>query len=86
MTKRSREDWHALFEAQATSGMTAAAFCRTQGVDPRYFSVRKRQLSGAEPKARATGFARAQVIPSIERLELVAGGVRLEYQGIGVES
>jgi len=77
MVKRSREEWRALFEAQAQSGQTAAAFCRAQGVDPRYFSVRKRQLSGAEPKARATGFAHARVIPAVERLELVAGGVRL---------
>jgi hypothetical protein len=78
MTKRSREDWRALFEAQAASGMSAAAFCRAQGVDPRYFSVRKRQLLGREPKAQATGFARARVIPGLERIELMTnGGVRL---------
>ena len=57
--------------------MCAAAFGPAQGVDPRYFSGRKRPLSGAEPKARAAGFARARVIPAVERLELVAGAVRL---------
>jgi len=77
MTRRSREEWRALFDEQAASGLSAAAFCRAQGVDPRYFSVRKRQLLGREPKARATGFARAQVIPCVERMELVAGAVRL---------
>lgn len=46
MKRRTQEQWHALFQAQATSGLTAAAFCQRQGVCPKYFSLRRRQLLG----------------------------------------
>jgi len=46
MVRRSQAQWQALFAEQAASGLTAAAFCRTRGMCPRYFSLRRRQLSG----------------------------------------
>ena len=48
MAQRSQADWRTLIEAQASSGMTAAAFCRKHGINQKYFSFRRRQL-GARP-------------------------------------
>jgi len=46
MKRRTEVEWRALFEAQATSGLTAAAFCYERGVNPAYFSVRRRRWLG----------------------------------------
>ncbi len=45
MTRRSQEQWCELFREQEASGLNAAAFCRGRGVCPKYFSLRRRQLS-----------------------------------------
>ena len=37
---RSREDWKVLIEAQLESGLSAAAFCREQKINAKYFSKR----------------------------------------------
>lgn len=72
MKRRSREAWHALFQAQATSGVTAAAFCREQGVCPKYFSLRRRQLL-SESLPKAPGSARSVFVPvAIPRSEALA--------------
>jgi len=47
MAKRSKSEWHTLFEEHNASGLSAAAFCRQRGVDAKYFSVRKRQLKAS---------------------------------------
>ena len=54
MVRRSQADWRALIETQASSGMTAAAFCRKQGINQKYFSFRRRQLDtkAAAPSSR----------------------------------
>jgi hypothetical protein len=54
MVRRSQADWRALIETQASSGMTAAAFCRKQGINQKYFSFRRRQLDlkAAAPTSR----------------------------------
>ena len=44
MIRRTQGQWQALFEQQQDSGLNAAAFCRAQGICPRYFSLRRRQL------------------------------------------
>ena len=46
MERRSKAQWQALIAQQQCSDMTAAAFCRRHGVNAKYFSVRKKQLSG----------------------------------------
>lgn len=46
MIRRSPTQWHELFREQEVSGLNAAAFCRTRGMCPKYFSLRRRQLSG----------------------------------------
>ena len=49
MAKRSKSEWRTLFEEHDASGLSAAAFCRERGVDAKYFSVRKRQLTAGSP-------------------------------------
>ena len=45
MAKRSKSEWRTLFEEHDASGLSAAEFCRQHGVDAKYFSLRKRQLT-----------------------------------------
>ena len=51
MARLTQAQWHALIEEHAASGQTAMAFCAERGIDNKYFSTRKSQLS----KAPATG-------------------------------
>ncbi len=44
MIRRTSEQWLALFDQHKTSGLTQTAFAKQQGIDPSYFSLRKRQL------------------------------------------
>ena len=44
MNRRTSEQWLALFDQHKTSGLTQAEFAKQQGIDPNYFSLRKRQL------------------------------------------
>lgn len=44
MKKRSEQEWRDLFAQQATSGLSAQQFCKTNNLCPKYFSVRKKQL------------------------------------------
>lgn len=56
MKKRTTPEWLALFELQAGSGLSQARFCKEQGLCPKYFSLRKRQLA----EAHASGFIQLQ--------------------------
>lgn len=42
--RRTKEQWQALIQAQAISGLSAADFCQQQGINQTYFSSRKHQL------------------------------------------
>lgn len=44
MIRRTSEQWLALFDQHKTSGLTQTEFAKRQGIDPSYFSLRKRQL------------------------------------------
>ncbi|WP_231850883.1 IS66 family insertion sequence element accessory protein TnpA [Aliivibrio salmonicida] len=39
--KRTPEQWHALFESQQSSKLSAAEFCRNHNILPKTFSARK---------------------------------------------
>jgi hypothetical protein len=43
-TYRSKEQWIELFQAHKESGLTAAAFCRQQGINAKYFSKRQKDF------------------------------------------
>lgn len=45
MKRRTASDWKKLIEAQAASGLSAAAFCREHDLNAKYFSLRKTRLS-----------------------------------------
>lgn len=49
--KRTKEQWQALIEAQASSGQSAAQFCQQHGLDDKYFSLRKKQLRQPLPES-----------------------------------
>lgn len=44
MIRRTTEQWLALFDQHKVSGLTQTEFAKQQGIDPTYFSYRKRQL------------------------------------------
>lgn len=44
MIRRTSEQWLALFDQCKASGLTQTEFAKQQGIDPSYFSLRKRQL------------------------------------------
>ena len=51
MIKRTTEQWHELFTEQLASGLSAQQFCKQNGLCPKYFSVRRKQLGFAASKA-----------------------------------
>jgi hypothetical protein len=46
--RRTEEQWLALIQAQAESGLSAAEFCKQQQISGTYFSTRKHQLRQRE--------------------------------------
>jgi len=44
MIRRTTEQWLALFDQHKASELTQTEFAKQQGIDPTYFSYRKRQL------------------------------------------
>ena len=64
MIKRSTEQWQALFAAHDQSDLSAAEFCRQHKLCPKYFSLRRKQLSSQAVKAKKnTAFIKAHVSP-----------------------
>jgi hypothetical protein len=51
MKKRTSEEWQALFAEQLASRLSARQFCLQRDVCPRYFSLRRRQLSAPSSTA-----------------------------------
>lgn len=90
MNKRTVEQWRTLFIDHASSGLTAAAFCREKGLDAKYFSLRKRQLNGAsrgvvsteKGAVQAASFERARVTGHVAdwRVQL-SNGVSVVFSG-----
>jgi|TARA_R110000772_G_scaffold159320_2_gene270496 hypothetical protein len=44
MKRRTCEEWLALFEEHKTSGLNITAFCKMKSLEPKYFSLRRKQL------------------------------------------
>jgi hypothetical protein len=66
MRKRSEEQWRALFLQQEASGLSAAEFCNQHDLCPKYFSLRRKQLT-TKPDDVKTGFVRVRVKPDTQR-------------------
>lgn len=45
MARRTQEQWRQLIEEQQASGLNATVFCRDRHINPKYFSLRKQQLT-----------------------------------------
>ena len=70
MSKRTADQWRELFVTHKESGLSAAAFCREQGLCPKYFSLRRKQLGPVKTtlpsKPAPPSFIRAEVsLPDI---------------------
>lgn len=48
MNRRTKSDWQALFTEHKQSGLTATAFCLERNLNPKYFSLRRKQLQNNE--------------------------------------
>ena len=78
MVRRSQAQWRELFREQDASGLNAAAFCRSRGVCPKYFSLRRRQLSSGSVHVQATARRPAFVPVTVQRsVETLAVEIRL---------
>ena len=68
---RRREDirvwWAEHLQAQRESGQTQVVYCRTRGLDPKYFTLWKRKLLDA--RAAAGLGERPQLVPVVVRSE-----------------
>lgn len=75
MKRRTPEQWRALFTEHAASGMTMAAFCRERGINPNYFSLRRKQLGARKGVEEASVFAPVAITaPSAAMIEVQLNG------------
>jgi hypothetical protein len=87
MQTRTLEEWRTLFAEQAASGLSARQFCAQRSLCPKYFSLRRRQLSDMAPAA----FVRVQkVVPvavpeTITTVVLHHGRSEMELRAISPE-
>lgn len=91
MVHRSAKEWRALFGAQARSGLTAAAFCREQGLCPKYFSLRKKELGSGAVVAEVSPFVRVKPVVAAasealeSRVRLRLGRCEWEVSGMALD-
>ncbi len=71
MIKRSNADWLSLFQQQASSGLSAAAFCKQHNLCDKYFCVRKKQLT-----AVATSNANAFVPVIVDKPKMLRKAIK----------
>ena len=78
MTIRTTEEWHQLFAAHTTSGLSQKHFCKQQGLCPKHFTKRKKQLLINHPgESVLTEFVKVE--PAQSSIE-VTGDVSITYQ------
>ena len=58
--RRSKQQWLDIINEQQQSGLTAAQYCRNNGIEQKYFSTRKGQLK-KELKHSHQAFAKVEV-------------------------
>lgn len=77
MQRRTSEQWRDLFAEQAASGLSQAAFCKSNKLCTKYFSLRKRQLGATSPD-KATAFVPVKK----QAFVAVADKVMVHYHGL----
>ncbi len=60
MVRRTEDQWRELVEQHTNSGQTATAFCADNGINAKYFSLRKQKLA-QEPKSKGANFVSIKV-------------------------
>ena len=76
--RRSEADWRELIEECNASGLTAAEFCRRNGLNAKYFSLQKAKLKNANKAFVAVQPATVrEVRPSTVKLRIVELDVSL---------
>lgn len=71
MIKRNEQEWRALFAQQVASGISAQQFCKANGLCPKHFSVRKKQLGLRGSRSDKT-FVRIAPAPMVRDVSVVA--------------
>ena len=80
MTRRTPEQWQALFAEHQASGLTQAQFCKQRGLCPKYFGLRRKQLMSTKQK----GLHSSPLI-KVEPPSLISNpGVSIFHQGVEV--
>lgn len=75
MARLTQDQWRALIDEHAASGQTATAFCAERGIDNKYFSTRKSQLS---KPSTTSGFVAVTTKPADNQsIQLIAGAIQL---------
>jgi transposase-like protein len=77
MKKRTKEQWLELIQQQQASGQTQAQYCREHDVCPRYFSLRKKQLTESSGRTPFVKAKRSAPTPSNRFLTLRTGMAEL---------
>lgn len=72
MTRRTQEQWLALFDEQKSSGLNNTEFCHTKNISPKYFSLRRSQLKPKTKKVEhpSSAFVAARVQASVSFIEV----------------
>lgn len=81
MIKRNEQEWRALFAQQAASGISAQQFCKANGICPKHFSVRKKQL-GLRGSRSEKAFVRVAPAPMVRDVSVVSSSrlsIRYEH-------
>ena len=81
MIKRTPEQWRELFAAHQASGLSQAQFCKREGLCPKHFSLRRRQLN---TPVRATTKPTSPLIKVQPPHVSTHIGVSLHYRGIEI--
>lgn len=80
MTQRTQAEWCELIKQQRESGLTAAEFCRRNGVNAKYFSLRKQKL-----KQMPGNFVRVSS-PTARPTPLAATGIKVRVIELDIPS
>lgn len=71
MSRRTKAQWRELVTQQQESGLNAAEFCRRNGVNAKYFSLRKKQVGGtAKSFVQVRPSSASQIAPAAQSIKL----------------
>jgi hypothetical protein len=71
MSRRAKAQWRELVTQQLKSGFNAAEFCRCNGVNVKYFRLRKQQVGGTAKSFLQVGPSSAsRIAPAAQSIKL----------------